>query len=252
MNKKYLILTALVLAISCSDTDKIEIIDNGDEYVHIGEDMIDPYANPSSNSFWSDMIPIKQILVNEEEDRVFSYRLYVGTDGNVEKIMVLSSDNKEVNNYIFESVNDWQFKPYMTEGRAVKYSFDFSFKYAKDENGKYWIIPLDNIQSSSDTEEKVYVKVDEMPFPVGGLESIMEKITYPEEAKRDRIEGRVFIRAVINKDGFVIDTEVLKGIGGGCNEAALQAVKETRFSPGRKNGVPVNVEVTVPILFRLN
>jgi TonB family protein len=252
MDKKYIILTALILAMACSDNQKVEVIDGGDEYIHLGEEMIDPYANPSSNSFWNDFMPIKQILSKEEDELIFSYRLYIGTDGNVEKIFVLSSDNGDVDKYIFERVNDWQFKPFRDNGSAKKYSFDLSFKYAKDENEKYWIIPLNNIQSNSDTEETVYVKVDEMPFPVGGLKSIMEKITYPEEAKREKIEGRVFIRAVINKEGFVTDTELLKGIGGGCNEAALQAVKETRFSPGRKNGVPVNVEVTVPILFRLN
>lgn len=252
MYKKYLILPALFFIISCSGKDKVEIIDSGEDYLHLSEDMIDPFANPSLNSFWSDMIPVKDILAGEKEEKVFSYRLYIGTDGNVEKIMVLISSSEDVNDYIFDKVNDWQFKPYRENGKAAKYSFDFSFKYAKDENGKYWIIPTNNMQMDSATEETVYVKVDEMPFPVGGLNSIMEKITYPEEAKKERIEGRVFIRAVINKEGLVIDAEILKGIGGGCNEAALQAVKETRFTPGRKNGVPVNVEVTVPILFKLH
>ena len=80
MYKKYLILPALFFIISCSGKDKVEIIDSGEDYLHLSEDMIDPFANPSLNSFWSDMIPVKDILAGEKEEKVFSYRLYIGTD----------------------------------------------------------------------------------------------------------------------------------------------------------------------------
>ncbi len=44
---------------------------------------------------------------------------------------------------------------------------------------------------------------------------------------------------------------LLRGIGAGCDEAALDAVKKVKFIPGMQNGKAVNVEVTVPILFKL-
>ena len=45
---------------------------------------------------------------------------------------------------------------------------------------------------------------------------------------------------------------VLKGIGAGCDEAALNAVLKTKFKPGKQRGKPVNVQVSIPVIFKLN
>jgi protein TonB len=81
--------------------------------------------------------------------------------------------------------------------------------------------------------------------------SIQEKITYPEIAKRAGIQGKVIIQAFIDENGNVVHAKVLTGIGGGCDEMALDAVKQTKFNPGRQNGKPVKVQVTIPIVFKL-
>jgi protein TonB len=101
-------------------------------------------------------------------------------------------------------------------------------------------------------EEPVYfVAVEEMPFPIGGIEAIHDLITYPVIAKRAGIEGKVYILAYVDEHGRVTKTEVLKGIGAGCDEAAEYAVKHTKFSPGKQRGKPVKVKVMVPIVFKL-
>ncbi|NWG28386.1 MAG: energy transducer TonB [Ignavibacteriaceae bacterium] len=101
------------------------------------------------------------------------------------------------------------------------------------------------------TEEPVYfVAVEEMPAPLGGLKSIQDKIIYPEIAKRAGIEGKVFVRAYVDERGTVTSAEIVKGIGAGCDEAALDAVLNTKFSPGKQRGKPIKVQVTIPILFK--
>jgi protein TonB len=101
------------------------------------------------------------------------------------------------------------------------------------------------------TEEPVYfVAVEEMPAPIGGLKSIQDKIIYPEIAKRAGIEGKVFVRAFVDETGTVTSAEIVKGIGAGCDEAALDAVLNTKFSPGKQRGKPIKVQVTIPILFK--
>lgn len=101
-------------------------------------------------------------------------------------------------------------------------------------------------------EEPVYfVAVEEMPSPIGGIQAIQNLIVYPEIAKRAEVEGKVYVLAYVNEDGTVIKTEILKGIGGGCDEAAEYAVKHTKFSPGKQRGKPVKVKVMVPIRFQL-
>ena len=102
-------------------------------------------------------------------------------------------------------------------------------------------------------EESVYfVAVEEMPYPIGGIQAIQDLIVYPEIARRAGIEGKVYVLAYVNEEGNVIKTEILKGIGGGCDEAAEYAVKHTKFSPGKQRGKPVKVKVSVPIIYRLS
>ena len=106
-------------------------------------------------------------------------------------------------------------------------------------------------------EEKVeeeptyFVAVEEMPEPIGGIKGIQDKIIYPEIAKRAGVEGKVYILAFVDKTGTVTKAQVIKGIGAGCDEAALDAVLKTKFKPGKQRGKPVNVQVSIPIIFKL-
>lgn len=101
-------------------------------------------------------------------------------------------------------------------------------------------------------EEPVYfVAVEEMPEPIGGIQAIQSKIVYPEIAKRAGVEGRVYILAFVDESGNVTKAEVIKGIGAGCDEAALDAVKKTKFKPGKQRGKSVKVQVSIPVVFKL-
>lgn len=101
-------------------------------------------------------------------------------------------------------------------------------------------------------EADYFVAVEEMPQLIGGLESIMRNLVYPELAIRAGIQGRVYVMAYVNEQGTVMRAEVQKGIGGGCDEAAVAAVMKAKFTPGKQRGRPVKVKVSVPIVFRLS
>lgn len=106
-------------------------------------------------------------------------------------------------------------------------------------------------------EEKVeeeptyFVAVEEMPEPIGGIKGIQEKIIYPEIAKRAGVEGKVYVLAFVDETGTVTKAQIIKGIGAGCDEAALDAVLKTKFKPGKQRGKPVKVQVSIPIIFKL-
>jgi len=101
--------------------------------------------------------------------------------------------------------------------------------------------------------EPVYlVAVDEMPEPVGGIQKILSNVVYPPEAKRNGISGTVFVLAFIDENGSVKKTLLTKGIGGGCDEAAMRAVSSARFKPGKDKGHYVKVQIQIPVPFRLN
>jgi protein TonB len=102
-----------------------------------------------------------------------------------------------------------------------------------------------------EAEPVFFVAVEEMPEPIGGIGAIQEKIIYPEIAKRAGVQGRVFVKAFVNENGDVNKVELIRGIGAGCDEAAMDAVRATKFKPGKQRGKPVKVQVTVPVLFKL-
>ncbi len=101
-------------------------------------------------------------------------------------------------------------------------------------------------------EPQYFVAVQDMPEPIGGIAAIQSKIVYPEIAKRAGVEGKVYVTAFVDETGTVTKAIVLKGIGAGCDEAALKAVKATKFKPGRQRGTAVKVQVSIPVIFRLN
>lgn len=94
--------------------------------------------------------------------------------------------------------------------------------------------------------------VEVMPKLIGGISSIQSKVQYPELAKREGIEGRVIVQFIVNKNGDVENPEIIRGIGGGCDEAAIEAVRLAKFKPGIQRGQPVQVQYNIPIVFKLS
>ena len=112
---------------------------------------------------------------------------------------------------------------------------------------------ISNIYSSDihsqDTEYLAFA--DQMPQPVGGIEAIYKLIEYPQEAKSAGIEGKVFVLAFINENGNVDEAKVIKGLGYGCDQATIDAVYKSKFVPGKFEGKPSKVKLSLQIQFKL-
>ncbi|HCX75205.1 MAG TPA: energy transducer TonB, partial [Algoriphagus sp.] len=75
---------------------------------------------------------------------------------------------------------------------------------------------------------------------------------YPEKAQSKEIEGTVIVSFIVEKDGSLSDIELMRGIGGGCDEEALRVVKGSgKWSPGEMNGSIVRTRMRLPIRFKL-
>lgn len=110
--------------------------------------------------------------------------------------------------------------------------------------------PMTNNSFTSDAE--VFSVVEEMPKLIGGETGLKSKINYPERAVKDGIEGRVIITFVVTKDGNVRDAQIVRGIGAGCDEEALRVIKNSKFEPGKQRGRNVDVQFTLPVVFKLD
>jgi len=76
--------------------------------------------------------------------------------------------------------------------------------------------------------------------------------SYTQEARDARVEGIILLQAIIRKDGNVTDLKVLRGLGHGLDERAIDAIaKKWQFEPGTLNGEPVSVQANIEISFRL-
>jgi len=93
-------------------------------------------------------------------------------------------------------------------------------------------------------------------FHVGGGVSqpaVLYKVDpeYSEEARKAKYSGTVLLQLVVDVDGKAKNIKVVKGVGLGLDEKAIEAVQKWKFSPGKKNGQPVPVFATVEVNFRL-
>ncbi len=105
-------------------------------------------------------------------------------------------------------------------------------------------------------EDEIFTIVEDMPVFPGGESALLKflgSIQYPAMARENDIEGTVFIRFVVDKNGKVTSVEVAKGADRILNEAALAHVKKMPdWAPGKQRGKPVRVQYIVPIRFKLN
>lgn len=96
-----------------------------------------------------------------------------------------------------------------------------------------------------------YDDADEKPQMTGGLGDLYLRLYYPETARRRGIEGRLRIAFTVATDGTTHDLWVEQSAHPLLDASALKTLRETRFAPGRKNGQPVAVRMTLPIRFQL-
>ncbi len=109
--------------------------------------------------------------------------------------------------------------------------------------------PSSSVHSPGSAEAEVQsAPSGEVPELIGGMKSFHTSIKYPEEARRKGIEGRVVVEFIVDPQGEVKDPRVVRGIGGGCDEEALQTIRAAAFKPGKHGG---RVRVQYSILFRL-
>lgn len=135
---------------------------------------------------------------------------------------------------------------------AEEMEFDISTELDMDAALELPVGPPPAADVVEEDQPEVFVVVERMPELIGGIAAVQEKIVYPEIAKLAGVEGRVFVEFIIDEHGNVLNPRIVRGIGGGCDEAALAAVKQVKFRPGMQRGKPVRVRYTLPVMFKLN
>ena len=106
-------------------------------------------------------------------------------------------------------------------------------------------------------EEVVFVVVETMPEFPGGQQALFkylsENVKYPVIAQENGIQGRVICQFVVNKDGSIVEVEVVRSGGdASLDKEAVRVIKSMpKWKPGKQRGKAVRVKYTVPVNFRL-
>ena len=106
-------------------------------------------------------------------------------------------------------------------------------------------------------EEVVFVVVESMPEFPGGTQALFkylsENVKYPVIAQENGIQGRVICQFVVNKDGSIVDVEVVRSGGDpSLDKEAVRVIKSMpKWKPGKQRGKAVRVKYTVPVNFKL-
>lgn len=117
-------------------------------------------------------------------------------------------------------------------------------------------IPMD-VETQSVNTVEIFDVVEDSPEFNGGMEAwnkfLSSTLHYPNKAKEMGIEGTVYVVFEIQKDGRVTNPEILRGIGGGCDEEALRVIRQSPdWIPGKQRGQEVAVRMRLPIRFKLS
>ena len=106
------------------------------------------------------------------------------------------------------------------------------------------------------SHEKVFDVVEQMPEYPGGMAALMEylsqNIKYPEDAQKQKVEGRVIASFVVRTDGSITDITLFRKVFPSLDAEAVRVLQGMpNWIPGKQGGKVVNVKYTVPIVFRL-
>ena len=180
-------------------------------------------------------------------------------DGKV----VYSVTADENGNYEFKSIpaGTYNLKTFY-EGYTTMIIEGFNIPANKFAFQNLYLLKQDDADETSSqkpqvTQDTIYRVTEVMPEYPGGPNEMMkylqENIKYPQSAKDNKIEGRVFVTFVVEKDGSISNAAVLRGIDKECDAEALRVVSSMpKWNPGQQDGKNVRTQFTIPIIYKFN
>lgn len=128
----------------------------------------------------------------------------------------------------------------------------------EDDKDKIVIVnaPVAAAHIVEEEDQVIFQVVETMPsFPGGDADLfkfLSTSVKYPVIAQENGIQGRVICQFVVNKDGSIVDIEVVRSVDPSLDKEAIRVIKSMpKWSPGKQRGKPVRVKYTLPVNFKL-
>lgn len=119
-----------------------------------------------------------------------------------------------------------------------------------------FVAPVVEEEEEEESAQQIFTVVEKQPeFPGGTAELfkyLSKAIKYPVIAQENGIQGRVVCSFVVNRDGSIVDIQVMRGVDPSLDKEAVRVISEMpKWKPGEQRGKPVRVRFILPVQFRL-
>ncbi len=119
-----------------------------------------------------------------------------------------------------------------------------------------YVAPVVEEEEEEESAQQIFTVVEKQPeFPGGNTELMKylgKAIKYPVIAQENGIQGRVVCSFVVNRDGSIVDIQVMRGVDPSLDKEAIRVISEMpKWKPGEQRGKPVRVRFILPVQFRL-
>ena len=184
----------------------------------------------------------------------------VGKDGSIGNVGILRGVDPALDAEairVISSMPKW--KPGTQKGEPVnvRYTVPVMFRLTPEPVDKIdEMIVVGYRNPDAPVTGEVYEVADKMPEFPGGMTGLMQhlskNIRYPAEAHTNNIQGRVVVSVIINTEGKVTNAKIVQSVAPSLDAEALRVTGTMPdWIPGTKDGKPVNVKYTFPVVFRL-
>ncbi len=170
-------------------------------------------------------------------------KLLIDEKGNVAKAKVEQGVKDMIDESALKAAKKAKFSPAMLKDKPIRVwvVLPIAFKLALDKKES-----PSNI-SDEDPDPSVRVQYEKGPKMIEGAKPV-----YPDEAKKNNITGKVFVKVLIDKEGVPKKAMVIKSESQLFNQSAVDAAMKSKFSPAMDKGNPIAVWIVLPYKFALN
>jgi TonB family protein len=170
--------------------------------------------------------------------------VFVSSKGELSKIETVVSDNKDLEQIVIKAIKDYNnFTPAKKNGVFVDSYIKIPFVFSANSG-------VNNLSFHNANPEIDEIKLDK--YPGIDMNKLMSNVKYPEEAYKNKIEGKVITSVLINEVGNVEEIKIESSDNPIFNSAIEDAIKSYgRFSPAEKDNLPVKSWVSIPFSFNI-
>lgn len=188
--------------------------------------------------------------------------LSIDSIGNLNNIQLLENISPEIDQETIRVLSSIKWRPAINNFQHINYNLVIRMKLHNTSEEGFTITTYSDyhpqsasLKNDADTSKMLAVP-DVLPIFPGGLESFIQyinkNIIYPQDAKRNKIQGKVYTSFIVEKDGSIGDIYIIRSPDEELSLEALRVLKNCpKFTPGSKNGKPVRTGFNLPIDFTL-